>query len=75
MDDLSLNAIADGIYRYLAEKTETPLDGIAVLGITLCLIHHASASAEPFASFAQSFHDSLIDTHRSASAEGPERMQ
>ena len=75
MTDLELNAIAEGIFRYLTEKTESPLDGIAVVGIVLCILHRSVGDSMSFADFAKSFHDSLIDTQRSVSDTGTERMQ
>lgn len=76
MTDLELNAIAEGIFRYLTEKTESPLDGIAVLGMAFCIIYDKTNDGSiSFADLAKSFHESLIDTQRSASDSGTERMQ
>lgn len=75
MTDLEINSIAEGIYRYLEERTETPLDGIAVLGIALCILHRNAGNDISFPEFAKSFHNSLLATHRSASAEGPGSLQ
>lgn len=75
MSDLELNALAEGIFKYLLEKSETPLDGIAILGMALCMIYDNAGGSEPFPAFAKAFHDSLIETQRNKSAPGTESIQ
>lgn len=76
MDDLELNAIADGIYKYLSEKTETPADGLSVLVIAICILYNKTSDGKmSFQDFADSFCTVLLDTHADASATGTEKMQ
>lgn len=76
MNDLELNAIADGIYEYLSEKTETPTAGLSVLVIAICIMYHKTNDGKKsFQDFADSFCTVLLGTYASVSATGTEKMQ
>ena len=76
MDYLELNAIADGVYKYLSEKTETPADGLSVLIIAICILYYKTSNGKTsFQDFADSFCTVLLGTYASVSATGTEKMQ
>ena len=76
-NDLALNALAEGILTYIRAQTADPREGIAVLGLALCLLYDNAADPEAisFPKFAKDFHDSLIATHKDVSHAGPGRVQ
>mgnify|MGYP001613573156 CR=1 FL=1 len=76
MTDLELDAVAEGLFKYLLTQTETPLDAIAVLGMTLLKVFKAGSDGTiPIATFAKDFEKSLIESFNSASAQGTETRQ
>ena len=75
MNDLEMNAIASGLFKYLTEQTESPVDGIAILGIVLLMIFDNAAHNVTLTKFAKDFHDSMIETHAARSAQGPGTLQ
>ena len=75
MNDLEMNAIASGLFKYLIEQSESPIDGIAILGIVLLMIFDNASHGETLAQFAKDFHDSMIETHAARSAQGPGTLQ
>ena len=77
MNDLEMNATAEGIFKYVMEKTETPRDGIALVGIVLMMIFDNATGTEgmAFATFAKDFHEALTESYTARSAQGPETLQ
>jgi hypothetical protein len=77
MNDLALNALAEGILTYVKSQISDPREGIAVLGLALCLLYDNAVdpNAISFAKFAKDFHDSLIATHKDATNTGPRLVQ
>ena len=75
MNDLEMNAIASGLFKYLIEQSESPIDGIAILGIVLLMIFDNASKDVTLAKFANDFRDSMIETHAARSAQGPGTIQ
>ena len=76
MTDLELDAIAEGLFKYLQEQSENPLDGIAILGITLLKVYKSGTDGTiPIERFMEDFKLSGIASFRSASAKGTETKQ
>lgn len=75
MNDLELDAIANGVFKYILEQTDHPLDGIAILGLVMLKIFENSARNMTIEEYAQNIKDSLVESYRSASAEGTETVQ
>lgn len=75
MNDLEMNAIADGVFKYLIEKTESPVDGIAILGMALLMIFDNASKDVTITKFAKDFHDGMLATHAARSAQGPGTLQ
>ena len=75
MSDLEMNAIAEGLFKYLVEQTENPIDGIAIIGMVLLMIFDNAPKNVTLAKFAKDFHDSMIETHAARSAQGPGTIQ
>jgi hypothetical protein len=77
MNTLELNAQAEGILTYLKAHTTDPREGLAILGVALCMIYDTCVdhSTCPFTKFAKDFHDSLIATEGDKSMTGPGTLQ
>ena len=75
MSDLEMNAIAEGIFTHLTKETESPVDGIAIIGMVLLMIFDNASKDVTLAKFAKDFHDSMIETHAARSAQGPGTIQ
>ena len=75
MNDLEMNAIAEGIFMHLTKETESPVDGIAIIGMVLLMIFDNASKDVTLAKFAKDFHDSMIETHAARSAQGPGTIQ
>ena len=76
MNDLELNSIAEGVFAYLQSKSESPLDGIAILGMTLLRIFDEGTDGTvTMEKFAEDFKRSLLASYKAKSAVGPETMQ
>ena len=75
MNDLELDAIANGVFKYILEQTDHPLDGIAILGLVMLKIFENSARNMTIEEYAHNIKDSLVESYRSASAEGTETVQ
>lgn len=78
MNTLELNATADSLLGLIKSSTDSPREGIAILGLTLCKLYDdacGDADALPFAKFAGDFHMSLLATHRDVSSSGPMTRQ
>lgn len=75
-NDLELNAIAEGVFQYIQSKTESPLDGIAILGFTLLTIFDSGTDgSNTLDRFAEDFRRSLIESHKARSHSGPGTVQ
>jgi len=76
MNDLELNSVAEGVFAYLQSKSESPLDGIAILGMTLLRIFDEGTDGTlGIERFAEAFKRSLLLSYKAKSAEGPGTMQ
>ena len=76
MTDLELNSIAEGILAYLLSKTESPLDGIAILGFTLLRVFDLGTDRTiTINQFAEDFKQSMLKSYKAKTSEGPGRMQ
>ena len=75
MNDLEMNAIADDLFKYLIEKTESPIDGIAILGMALLMIFDNASKDVTLAKFADDFKASMIASHTARTAQGPGTIQ
>ena len=77
MNELELNAIAEGILNHIKTLSSDPRDGLAILGMALCHLYDQGFdhSLMPFAQFANQFSESLIATHLSPSSSGPVTKQ
>ena len=78
MNTLELNATADALLGLIKSSTDSPRDGIAILGLALCKLDDDACGdqdALPFARFAGDFHMSLLATHKDVSASGPMTRQ
>lgn len=77
MNDLALNSLAEGILTYLKAKTTDPREGIACLGMALCMLYDTCVDPEglPFPRFAEDFRKALMATHADTSSTGPGTMQ
>lgn len=76
MTDLELDAIAEGLFKYLVEQSETPIDAISILGMTLLKVFRSGSDGQiPIATFAKNFERSLVESFNSASAPGTETRQ
>lgn len=76
MTDLELDAIAEGLFKYLVEQTDGPLETVAVIGVLLCKVFKAgSDGTTTIETFAGDFKKSLVESFNSASAQGTESIQ
>lgn len=76
MTDLELDAIAEGLFKYLVEQTDSPIDCISVLGMCLLKTFKAGTDGQvAITVFAEDFRKSLIESFNAASAEGTETRQ
>lgn len=76
MTDLELDAIAEGLFKYLVEQTDSPIDCISVLGMCVLKTFRAASNGEStISAFAEDFRKSLIESFNAASAEGTETRQ
>jgi hypothetical protein len=78
LNTLELNATADALLGLIKSSTDSPRDGIAILGLALCKLYDDACGdqdALPFARFAGDFHMSLLETHKDASSSGPMTRQ
>lgn len=77
MNILELNAHAKGILTYLQAKSTDPREGLAILGIAICMIYDSCSTPESrgFDKFVEDFHKSLLDTYKDVSQEGPGSLQ
>lgn len=76
MNDLEINGMAEGLAKYVMEKTESPVEGTAVLGIA-CIVIFANSSKPGYSieKFADDFKQGLIDTYNKRSHVGPGTIQ
>ena len=78
MTNLELNAAAEGLFKYICEHTKSPLDDIAIIGLTLLKIYdHAFDGPMTIDTFANDFKQSLIGSYkaRKVAAQGNETVQ
>ncbi len=75
MTDLELDALAEGIFKYIIENTESPIDGVAIIGMALLKIYTAAGASIPIQTFADDFRASLIGSYNARSVEGTETRQ
>lgn len=76
MTELELDAIAEGLFKYLVSQTSEPLQAVAIIGVTLCKVWKAGSDGTiPITTFAEDFRKSLIESFNSASAPGTETRQ
>ena len=68
---LELDAHAEGLYKYLTENTERPLDGMAILGLALLKLYdRTSRQDSTFTEFADGFHKSMLESYAARSVGG-----
>lgn len=68
MNILELDAHAEGLYKYLTENTERPLDGMAILGLALLKLYDRTSNVTMlFKTFAGDFHKSMLESYASRS--------
>lgn len=76
MNLLQLNAEAEGILTYIISKTGEPREGLAILGMAICMLYDTcSDRSVPFSDFVKDFSESIIATHRDVSSIGPGIIQ
>lgn len=76
MTDLELDSIAEGLFKYLQEQSDSPLDAISILGVTLLKVYAAGTDGQiSIATFAKDFERSLVESFNAASAQGTETRQ
>jgi hypothetical protein len=76
LTDLEINAIAEGIYMHLTKETESPLDGISILGVALLLIYqHSSDGKISMEKFSTDFANGLLASWKARSEQGSETIQ
>ena len=78
MNTLELNATADALLGLIKSSTESPREGIAILGLALCKLYDDACRDRdtlPFSKFAGDFHMALLDTHKDVSSSGPVTRQ
>lgn len=77
MNDLEIDAIASGMFLYLKEQSPNPLDAIAILGIVLLKVYESGADKTKMTleSFANDFHQSLVETGKLKYMTGPKALQ
>jgi hypothetical protein len=78
MNTLELNATAEALLGLIKSSTDSPRDGIAILGLALCKLYDDACGdqdALPFARFAGDFHASLLATRKDVSSSGPMTRQ
>lgn len=76
MTDLELDSLAEGVFKYLVEATDSPVDCISILGMCLLKTFRVASSEDALiADFAEDFRKSLIESFNSASAQGTETRQ
>ena len=77
MNDLAMNSLAEGILTYLKSKTTKPREGMAILGMAICMIYDTciDPASCPFPAFVEDFRKALIDTHADISSTGPGTIQ
>ncbi len=78
MDTLELNATADALLGLIKSSTDSPREGIAILGLALCKLYDDACGDRdtlPFSKFAGDLHMSLLATHKDVSSSGPVTRQ
>lgn len=76
MNDIELDALAEGIFKFLIANTDEPRFAIAAIGIVLCKVYKAASDGTvPVATFAEDFKASFIESFNSASAQGTRTRQ
>ncbi len=76
MNLLELNAMAEGLLKYLLSKTDQPREVLAILGMSICMLYDTcSDKSVPFADFAKDFNESIIATHKDITNPGPGSLQ
>lgn len=80
MTDLELDALAEGVFKYLVEQTDSPLDAVSILGMCLLKVFARACTAQidnmaTIDAFAEDFRKSLVESFNSASAQGTETRQ
>lgn len=76
MTSLEMNALAEGIFRYLREKCPQPIDGIGVLGTTLLMLYdNANNGNTTLEQFAEDFKVSLVESYKTRSDNGSAGLQ
>lgn len=76
MNDLELNSVAEGVFEYIQSKTQSTLDGIAILGMALLRVFDCGTDGSiTLDRFAEDFRRSLIESHKAKSHTGPGTMQ
>jgi hypothetical protein len=75
MNNLELDAVAQGMFLYLRGQVENPLDGIAITGMVLLKIFDNATQDLSIEQFAEDFRKSLIESYKARSAPGPESVQ
>ena len=76
MNQLETHAAAEGLFTYLKDNYPSPLDGIAVLGLTLLMIFDTSTDGTiTIARFAEDFKQSLLASYKTKSDQGSGLVQ
>jgi len=76
MNELEIDAISEGLLKYLSTQTENPLDAISILGITLLKIFdRATDGTLTIARFAEDFKQSLLASYTTRSDQGSGMVQ
>lgn len=75
MTDLELDAISEGVFKYLQEQAQDPMDVIAILGITLIKTYKSGTGTITLERFAEDFKQCFIASAKAASAIGTETRQ
>lgn len=76
MNLLELDSTAEGMFTYLRQQTDNPLDSVAILGITLLKIFdRATDGTLSLPVFAEDFKQSLIASYAAKTDSGTETRQ
>lgn len=75
MNQLEMDAVAEGLFLHLQKQSDNPLDGIAILGMTLLKIFDNAAQHITIEKFAEDFKLSLLESYKAKSSQGPATRQ
>lgn len=76
MNALELNAIAEGIFKYIQAQAEDLRDGVAIVGMVLLnVFNSAKREGTTIETFMEDFKLSAIASYKDVSAEGTRTRQ